>query len=149
MIDNFLGIDTEGGAGYYGVCHIMRHAVMILFLIFIKDRSSLQYFLTPGMGLRVLCSLHFALYVILGGGLMLWVGWEEGKEESQGGTIPVYYEACLKTQPAHKPLIHHDEKHDFFFHLINSATMEINVYTSVWSIAIDILSYRQMLRVQQ
>ena len=35
---------------------------------------------------------------------------------------------------------------------VNSATMEINyednyVYTSVWSI--DILSYRQMLRVQQ
>ena len=22
--------------------------------------------------------------------------------------------------------IHHDEKHDFFFHLVNSATMEIN-----------------------
>ena len=35
---------------------------------------------------------------------------------------------------------------------VNSSTMEINyedVYTSVWSIAIDILSYRQMLRVQQ
>ena len=37
---------------------------------------------------------------------------------------------------------------------VNSATMEINyedryVYTSVRSIAIDILSYRQMLRVQQ
>ena len=76
-------------------------------------------------------------YVILGGGLRLWVGWEEGKEESQGGSIPVYYEACLKTQPAHKPIIHHDEKHDFFYHLVNSATTEINyedsyVYTSVW-----------------
>ena len=98
------------------------------------------------------------LYIILGGGLRLWVGWEEGKEESQGGFIPVYYEACLKTQPAHKPLItrflsskkvvfvfsinhltvgsfsinsfnsrlqkysittiHHDEKHDFFFNLV-------------------------------
>ena len=44
----------------------------------------------------------------------------------QGGSIPVYYEACLKAQPAHKPLIHHDEKHEFFFLLINSATMEIN-----------------------
>ena len=36
MIDNFLGIDTEGGWGggdtrHYGFCHIMRHAVMILF----------------------------------------------------------------------------------------------------------------------
>ena len=35
---------------------------------------------------------------------------------------------------------------------VNSATMEINyedMYTLVWSITIDILSYRQMLRVQQ
>ena len=96
-------------------------------------------------------ALPFALYEILGGGLRLWVGWEEGKEES-------YCEACLKSQPAHKPLItrrgsfpkmvffsinhlivgsfsinsffnsrlqkysittiHHDEKHDFFFHLV-------------------------------
>ena len=40
MIDNFLGIDTEGGgdggggggdSGRYGFCHIMWHAVMILF----------------------------------------------------------------------------------------------------------------------
>ena len=36
MIDNFL-IDTEGGGGgegdtgRYGFCHIMRHAVTILF----------------------------------------------------------------------------------------------------------------------
>ena len=30
--------------------HIMRHAVMILFSFFIKDRSSLQYFITQGMG---------------------------------------------------------------------------------------------------
>ena len=53
MIYNILGIDTVGGggggAGHYGVCHIMRYAVMILFLIFIKDRSSLQYFITPRM----------------------------------------------------------------------------------------------------
>ena len=55
MIDNFLGIDTEGeggggmgDTGHYGFCHIMRHAVMILF--FLKDRSSLQYFITQGMG---------------------------------------------------------------------------------------------------
>ena len=36
MIDNFSGIDTEGGVGggdtgHYGFCHIMWHAVMILF----------------------------------------------------------------------------------------------------------------------
>ena len=85
MIDNFLGIDTDvggGGGGGGGV------GVMIL----------------KGW-VRVLCSVPFVLYVILRGGLRLWLGWEEGKEESQGGSIPVYYEACLKTQPAHKPLI--------------------------------------------
>ena len=71
---------------------------------FLKDRSRLQYFITQGW-VRVLCSIPFALYVILGGGLRLWLGWEEGKEESQGGSIPVYYETCLKTQPAHNPLI--------------------------------------------
>ena len=32
---------------------------------------------------------------------------------------------------------------------VNSATTEINYEDIVWSIAIDILSYRQMLRVQQ
>ena len=66
---------------------------------FLKDRSSFQYFITQGW----VSSLHFTLYLILGGGLQLWVRWEEGKEESQGSFIPVYYEACLKTQPAHKP----------------------------------------------
>ena len=30
MIDNFLGMDT----GHYGFCHIMRHAVMILFFFY-------------------------------------------------------------------------------------------------------------------
>ena len=38
MIDNFLGIDTDVGGG----------GVMILF--FLKDRSSLQYFITQVMG---------------------------------------------------------------------------------------------------
>ena len=38
--------------------------------------------------------------------------------------------------------IHHDEKHDFFFHLVNSATMEINYedilnILTVWSIVFD------------
>ena len=35
--------------GDYGFCDIMQHAVMILFF-FIKGRSSLQYFITQGMG---------------------------------------------------------------------------------------------------
>ena len=48
MVYNFLGIDTGGDTGHYGFCHRMRHAVMILF--FLKDRSSLQYFITHGMG---------------------------------------------------------------------------------------------------
>ena len=46
MIDNFLGI----GTGHFGFCHRMRHAVMILFFFFLKDRSSLQYFITQGIG---------------------------------------------------------------------------------------------------
>ena len=95
MIDNFSGIDTDGGGegGHYGFCH-RRHAVMILF--FLKDRSSLQYFIiTQGMGQR-LCSLPYALHVILGEGLGLWVGWGKGEEEFQG-SIPVYYEAFFKT----------------------------------------------------
>ena len=52
----------------------------------LKDRSSLQYFITQGMGQSSMF-LTFALYVILGGGLGLCVGWEEGEEESQG-SIP-------------------------------------------------------------
>ena len=59
-------------------------------IFFLKDRSSLQYFITQGIG------RSFALYVILVGGFGLWVGWGEGEEESQA-SIPVYYEACLKT----------------------------------------------------
>ena len=93
-----------GHTGHYGFCHIMRHAVMILFLILYKGQVK-----SP------------ILHSTRDGSEFLFL-----KEKSQGGSIPVYYEACLKTQPAHKPLIHHDEKHDFFFHLVNSATMEIN-----------------------
>ena len=66
----------------------------MIFFIF-KGQVNFQYFITQGMG-QSSCSLPFALYLILGRGLRLWVGWEEGKEESQGGFIPVYYEACLK-----------------------------------------------------
>ena len=97
MIDNFLGIDTEGGdTGHYGFCHIMRHASHDSFFFFIKDRSSLQYFTTQGMGqssmfltFRTICNFRGRTSAL-----------EEGKEESQGGSIPVYYKACLKTQPA-------------------------------------------------
>ena len=74
MIDNFLGIDTEwgwGDTGHYGFCHIMRHAVMILFF-FIKDRSSLQYFITQGMGqssifltFRTICNFRGRTSVIM------------------------------------------------------------------------------------
>ena len=62
---------------------------------FIKDRSSLQYFITQGMGqssmfltFRTICNFRGRTSALgrVGG----------GKEESQGGSIPVYYEACLK-----------------------------------------------------
>ena len=39
--------------------------------------------------------LTFRTICNLVGGLGLWVGWEEGEEESQG-SIPAYYEACLR-----------------------------------------------------
>ena len=69
----------------------------MIILSFLKDRSSHQYFITQGMG-QSLCSLPYALYKILGGGLGLWAGWGEGEgEEESQGSIPVYYEACLKT----------------------------------------------------
>ena len=47
MIDNFSGIDTgRGGGGGIMVFAYRRHAVIIL----LKDRSSLQYFITQVMG---------------------------------------------------------------------------------------------------
>ena len=70
MIDNFLGMGV-GDTGHYGFCHIMWHAVMIFFFFFLKDRSSLQYFITQGMGQTSIFLLPFALYVILGGRLQL------------------------------------------------------------------------------
>ena len=164
MIDNFLGIDTEwGDTGHYGFCHIMRHAVMILLFykgqvkspIITQGMSQSSMFLT----FRTICNFRERTSAL-------------GRVGGGKGGIPgrLYYEACLKTQPAHKPLIHHDEKHDFFFQaplacgscvlpsvlflLFDQFCYHGNqllryVYTSVWSIAIDILSYRQMLRVQQ
>ena len=38
MIDNFLGLIQRGVGGHYGFCHIMRHAVMILFFFFYKGQ---------------------------------------------------------------------------------------------------------------
>ena len=54
MIDNFLGIDTGGGGGGGDTGHwfLPYNAACSddSFFIFIKDRSSLQYFITQGMG---------------------------------------------------------------------------------------------------
>ena len=63
MIDNFLGIDTDIGGG---------GGVMILFF-FLKDRSSLQYFITQGMGQSSMF-LTFRTICNLRGGLRLWLG---------------------------------------------------------------------------
>ena len=50
MFDNFLGIDTEGG--HWTLWFLPYNAACSddSFFIFIKDRSSLQYFITQGMG---------------------------------------------------------------------------------------------------
>ena len=92
-----MGVEggREGGGGTLDTsfCHRMRHAVMIFVL---KDRSSLQYFITQGMGqssmfltFRTICNFRGRTLALgrVGG----------GKEESQGGSIHVNYEACLKT----------------------------------------------------
>ena len=61
MIENFSGINTEGGGRgkHNSFCH-RRHVVMNLF--FLKDRSSLQYFITQGMGqssmLLTICTIY-------------------------------------------------------------------------------------------
>ena len=67
----------------------------MILLFFLKDSASLQYFKTQEMGQSSMF-LTFRTICNLGGGLGLWVGWEEGEEESQG-SMPAYYEACLKT----------------------------------------------------
>ena len=64
-----------------------------MILLFLKDRSSLRYFITQGMSQSSMF-LTFRTICNLGGGLGLWVRWEEGEEESQG-SIPAYYEVCL------------------------------------------------------
>ena len=69
MIDNFLGIDTDigGGGGGWGDDSFF----------FLKDRSSLQYFITQGMGqssmfltFRTICNFRGGTSVLVrvGGG---------------------------------------------------------------------------------
>ena len=60
MIDNFLGINTDVGGGG-------------------------DDFITQGMGQS---SMFLTFRTI--SNFWFWVGWEEGKEESQGSFIPVY-----------------------------------------------------------
>ena len=71
MIDNFLGIDTDVG-------------VMILFFFKGQDRSSLQYFITQGMGqssmfltFRTICNFRgrTSALVRVGGGKGGIPGW--------------------------------------------------------------------------
>ena len=49
MIDNFSGIDTEGGGGggHYGFCH-RRHAVMILFFFKGQVKSPILHITRDG-----------------------------------------------------------------------------------------------------
>ena len=49
MIDNCLGIDTEGGTLDTMVFSI-ECGMQRWFFLYLKDRSSLQYFITQGMG---------------------------------------------------------------------------------------------------
>ena len=86
MIDNFLGIDTgEGGGdtGHYGFCHRM----MILF--FLKDRSSLQYFITQGMGQSSMFHSFHTICNLRGRTLAL------GRVGGGKGGIPGRHHTCL------------------------------------------------------
>ena len=69
----FQGLIQRGG-GHYGYCH-RRHAVIILFIL--KDRSSLQNFITQGMGqismfltFHTICNLRVMTWALgrVGGG---------------------------------------------------------------------------------
>ena len=75
--------------------------MILFFFFFLKDRSSLQYFITQGMGQSSMFLTFSTICNFRGRTLAL----VRGKEESQGSSIPVYYETCFKIQPAHKPLI--------------------------------------------
>ena len=75
---------------------------MILF--FFKDRSSLQYFITQVMGQSSMFRTFLTICNFRGRtSALVRVG--GGKGGIPGRSIPLYYETCLKTQPAHKPLI--------------------------------------------
>ena len=66
-----------GREGHYGF-HRRQYAVMILLFYFKGEvKSPILHNTRDGS-----MFLTFTLYVILGGGLGLWVGWEEGEEES-------------------------------------------------------------------
>ena len=66
-----------------------------MILLFFKGQVKSPIFITQGVGQSCMF-LTFRTLCNLGGGLGLWVGWEEGEEESQG-SMPAYYETRLKT----------------------------------------------------
>ena len=71
MIDTFSGIDSETGGHFVFFAIAGKSNVS-----FFKVRSGLQYFKTQGMGQSSIFLTFCTIYVILGGGLGLWVGWE-------------------------------------------------------------------------
>ena len=78
MIDNFLEIDTDVGGGGGGDDFFFFFKGQVKSPVLHNTRDGSEFY------------VPFALYVILRGGFRLWEGWEEGKEEPQGGSIPVY-----------------------------------------------------------
>ena len=76
MIDNFLWIDTEGGwGGPWTLWFLPYNAASsddsFFNFFFIKDRSSLQYFITQGMGqsstfltFRTICNFRGGLQLL-------------------------------------------------------------------------------------
>ena len=65
MIDNFLGVDTEGGGGgggdtgHFCFCHIMRHTVMILFFYEGQVKSPILHNTRDGSEFYVPCLSHY------------------------------------------------------------------------------------------